>query len=197
MTLDEFLKLPDVKPNLEFTDGLVTQKMAAKPAHASVQAFLVSAFNQLAGPKRLGLALPELRFVSPRWAPVPDVAYYRRERVQRRGKRLPADFFEPPDIAVEIVSPEQSVTDLVKKCLRYIALGSTVALLIDPGPETVLVFRAGQPVQHLQGADRVDLDDVLPGFELTVGAMFDALAPDWLDDEDEDSGTVTEGTSAE
>jgi hypothetical protein len=34
----------------------------------------------------------------------------------------------------------------------------------------------------LQGDDRIVLDDLLPGFDLTVQAMFDALAPDWLDE---------------
>jgi Uma2 family endonuclease len=194
MTLDEFLKLPHVKPYLEFTDGLVTQKMAAKPTHGSLQGFLWMRFNQLAGPRRLGVAFPETRFVSQAWSPVPDVSYYRRDRIMWRGRRPPADFFEPPDIAVEIVSPDQSVTDLVKKCLRYIALGSTVALLIDPDPETVFVFRDGQPLLLLQGDDRIDLDDVLPGFELTVGAMFDALAPDWLDDDSEGADSPAQGT---
>jgi len=54
---------------------------------------------------------------------------------------------------------------------------------VDPQPETVLVFRPGQPLLLLQADDRIVLDDVLPGFELTVSGMFDALAPDWLDDE--------------
>jgi Uma2 family endonuclease len=130
----------------------------------------------------LGRAFSETRFVTQGWAPVPDVSYYRPDRIAWRGRRPPADFFEPPDIAVEIVSPDQSVSELVKKCLRYIALVSSVAILIDPDPETVFVFRAAQPLRDLQGDDRIDLDDVLPSFELTVGAMFDALAPDWLDD---------------
>jgi hypothetical protein len=30
LTLEEFLKLPDEKPPLEYLDGVVTQKMAAK-----------------------------------------------------------------------------------------------------------------------------------------------------------------------
>ena len=49
----------------------------------------------------------------------------------------------------------------------------------------MLVFRAGQPLLVLEGDDRIDLDDVLPGFDLTVDAMFDGLAPDWLDEDDE------------
>jgi Uma2 family endonuclease len=146
---------------------------------------LTTLFNQHAHPRRLGVAFPDTRFVTPTWAPVPNVAYYRRGRIRRRGWRLPADFFEPPNLAVEVVSPEQSVTDLIKKCLQYIALGATVVLLVDSDPETVLVFRPGEPLTPLQGDDRIGLDDVLPGFELTVRAMFDALAPDWLDDEDE------------
>jgi hypothetical protein len=50
MTLDAFLQLPEVRPNLEFTDGLVTQKMAAKPTHGSLQGLLANAFHQIAGP---------------------------------------------------------------------------------------------------------------------------------------------------
>lgn len=180
MSLDEFLRLPEVKPHLEFTDGLVTQKMAAKPTHGSVQGLFWMRFNQIAGPRRLGVAFPETRFVTPTWAPVPDVVYYRRERIHWNGNRPPADFTEVPDIAVEIVSPTQSVTVLIKKCIRYVGLGTQIALLVDPDEETVLVFRPGQPLRLLQGADRIDLDDVLPGFDLTVQGMFDALVPDWV-----------------
>lgn len=185
-TLDEFLTLPDQSPSLEFEDGVVTQKVAAKPVHGSIQGLLTTLFNQHAHPRRLGVAFPDTRFVTPDWAPVPDVEFYRRERVHLQNGRLPADFFEPPDLAVEVVSPEQSVTDLIKKCLQYIAVGVGVVLLIDPAPETVLVFRPGQPLLLLQGDDRIELDDVLPDFDLTVGAMFAALVPDWLDEESAD-----------
>jgi Uma2 family endonuclease len=196
MTLEQFLSLPDETPHLEFEDGVVTQKVAAKPTHGSIQPLLTMLFNQVAGPRHLGIAYTETRFTTPTWSPVPDVAYYRRERIRPRGKRPPADFFEPPDIAVEIVSPDQSVTDQIKKCLRYISLGSQVALLIDPDPETVLVFRDEQPLRLLQGDDRIDLDDVLPGFNLTVRGMFESLVPDWLLDEgDEEVADPSAGST--
>jgi Uma2 family endonuclease len=185
MTLAEFLALPDVKPHLEFTGGLVTQKTAAKPTHSHVSRVLVERFNQVAGPRRLGIASSEMRFLTPGWVPVPDVSYYRRERLQAAHGRPPGDYHEPPDIAVEIVSPDQSVTELLKKCLRYIALGSQVALLVDPDPEIVVVFRPGQLLQLVQGDERIELDDVLPGFELTVGGLFDSLMPSWVTEVDE------------
>jgi Uma2 family endonuclease len=195
MLLDTFLALPYVKPNLEYTDGRVTQKVSPKLIHATLQEVVVTRFNEVARPRRLGRAWPELRFVVPDWAPVPDVAYYRRERIRLRGGRFPVDLFEPPDIAVEIVSPGQSVTDLVKKCLRYIGVGTTVALVVDPGPETVLAFRAGQPLLALQGDDRIDLEDVLPGIELTVRALFESLTPDDWDDEESPESTAERGTT--
>lgn len=183
MTLDEFLALPPVKPNVEYVDGVVEQKMAAKPVHGSLQSFLAEVMNQTARPRRLGKAYSETRFVTPTWSPVPDVSYYRRERIHRRGRRAPEDFLEAPDIAVEIVSPDQSVTRLIEKCLRYVSLGAQVTLLIDPDDEAVLAFRAGRPVVVLQGHERIDLDDALPGFDLTVSGLFDEVAPDWLDEE--------------
>jgi Uma2 family endonuclease len=197
MSLEEFLALPEVKPNLEYDDGVVRQKVAAKIVHGTLQGFLSSAFNQVAAPRRLGLASPETRFVSPGWAPVPDVAYYRRARIRLRGGRLPDDMHEAPDIAVEIVSPGQSVTELIRKCLRYLSLGTTVALLVDPDPETVMAFRPGQPLRLLRGSDRLDLDDVLPGLDLAVQGLFDAIAPDWLEEEAEpvrDDAAQTEPT---
>jgi Uma2 family endonuclease len=179
MTLDEFVTLPEVKPHLEFTDGLVTQKVAAKPTHGSLQAYLATRLNRVAGPLRLGRAFTETRFHTPTWSPVPDVSYYRRDRIQWRSNRPPDDFLEPPDIAVEIVSPEQRVTELIKKCTRYIGLGTQIALLIDPDDETIPVSRPGQPLQVLQGDDLIQVDELLPAFVLTVSGLFATLAPDW------------------
>jgi Uma2 family endonuclease len=185
MTLDEFLVLPDEGPSLEYVDGVVTQKVAAKPVHGSFQTFLYDVINQIARPKRLGIVLTETRFVTPGWAPVPDVLFYRRERLTTR--RPPSDFTEPPDLAIEIVSPEQTVTSLMKKCLRYLAVGVQVALIVVPEDETVLAFRPGQPLQILQGDDRIDLDDQLPGLELTVRTLFEAVNWSWLDEDEEEA----------
>lgn len=195
MTLEEFLALPEAKPNLEYDDGVVRQKASARIVHGSVQATLGMAFGQIARANRLGLALIEVRFITPRWVPVPDVTFYRRERIRRCGGRLPEDMFEAPDLAVEIVSPEDSVTQLIAKCLRYLTFGTTVSVLVDPDQETVLTFRPDQPLRILQGQDRIDLDDVLPGFELTVRGLFDATASEFLDEDE--SQTVEEAVTQE
>lgn len=195
MTLDEFLALPEAKPYLEFTDGLVTQKMAPKFVHGTIQTLLVQLLNRVAYPARLGMAQTETRYVTPEWAPVPDVSYYRRERIRRRGRELQADSHVPPDLVVEIVSPTQSVTALISKCLRHVSKGVAVVLLIDPAEKCIFAFRPNLPLRMLRGDDRIALDDLLPGFQLTVRELFDSLAPDWIPDELADDAAGTESSS--
>ena len=56
----------------------------------------------------------------------------------------------------------------------------TVALLVDAADKSVIAFRANRSPDVLIGSDRIDLridlNDVLPGFELTVAELFSSLA---------------------
>jgi Uma2 family endonuclease len=85
---------------------------------------------------------------------------------------------EPPDIAVEIVSPDQSVTSLIRKCLWYVEHGVSVSLLVDPGDESVLLFRAAGAPRALRNEDQLVVEDVLPGFAVSVAEVFKALRLD-------------------
>ncbi len=111
MTLDEFLDLPDVKPYLEYEDGVVRQKVSPSYVHITLQGFLYTTMNQAAKPGRRGIARAAWRFATPDWAPTPDVSFYRRGRVKLRNGDPPDEMFEAPDIAVEIVSPGQTAGD--------------------------------------------------------------------------------------
>lgn len=180
MTLDEFLKLPEEDGSLEFDQGLVTQKVAPQADHGSLQPFLWDALNSAGRRTGVGVAFTETRFVTEGWAPVPDVCFYRKERINVLGGRRIEDFKGPPDIAAEIASPDQRISALLRKCARYIDVGTRLVILIDPDDESVFVFRPDQRMQVLRGDDRIDLDDVLPGFALTVRSLFEAIVPDLL-----------------
>jgi Uma2 family endonuclease len=180
LTLGEFLALPEAEPALELEpDGAVIQKVSPKGRHSTLQLALCDHINQFSRPRRLALALPELRAVFAGAAYVPDVAVYRWEHIPRLPDGKVADDFRlPPDIAIEIVSPEQSPNALVRRCVWYTANGVQVALLVDPADESVLLFRQDAAPRALRGQDPIDLADVLPGFQLTTGELFDALRLD-------------------
>lgn len=176
LSLDEFLALPEKKPPLEYEDGEVTQKVAPKGRHSALQSGIVELVNRVVKPRRLALALTELRSTYARMSRVPDVSVYRWERIPKDARgRIADDFFEPPDIAIEIVSPGQRVNRLVRRCLSFVANGVGAALLIDPEDESVLLFRPNAPTVALSNDDYIDLTDVVPGLRIRVQDIFAEL----------------------
>jgi Uma2 family endonuclease len=81
MTLEQFLRLPEFKPALEYIGGRVIQKMSPMLPHNVIQIELASALNHFARPRKLGRAYTELRAVFGGEAQVPDVSFYVTERV--------------------------------------------------------------------------------------------------------------------
>ena len=179
LTLEAFLQLPERKPTLEFADGVVSRKVSPKWRHARLQTKLADLINRFAEPRKLAVATAELRATFAGMSQVPDVAVFRWERIPRLPNGdVPDDIFVPPDIAVEIRSPRQSARGLIRKCSRYIARGVQIALLVDPDDRTIRLFRADGSITTLSGDDRIDVDAVLPGFELTVAGLFATLRLD-------------------
>jgi Uma2 family endonuclease len=178
LTLEEFLRLPEEKPALEYMDGMVTQKVPPKGRHCRLQLKLTDFFSDFAEPSGLAIALQELRTTYAGWSPVPDVAVYLWDRIPWDATgEVPDDYYEPPDIAVEIVSPEQSRAGLVRKCEWYMANGVSIALLVDLDRRTVRLFRPGEPSVLLPGADVIDFAPVLPSLRLMVDDLFGWLRP--------------------
>ena len=179
MSLEQFLELPERKPYLEYEDGVVTRKMSPKGKHSRLQWVLSSFVNQRTESEKLALAFPELRTRFGGRSVVPDVSVYRWERIPRGPDgEVAHEFTVSPDIAIEILSPRQSVTKLVARCAWYIANGVEAALLVDEKDRFILLFRPGRPPLALRGEDRIPLDELLLGLEVTVQQIFDTLKLD-------------------
>jgi Uma2 family endonuclease len=174
LTLEDFLRLPEQKPALEYeADGTVTQKVAPQGYHSRIQTKLSAWLNDHAEPDELAMAFSELRTTYAGASYVPDVAVYRWERIpwDANGK-IPKVFLLPPDAAIEIRSPEQSRSSQVRRCEWYVAHGVEIALLVEPEHETVRVFRPGATPALLQAADQIDFGPILPDLQLGVDELF-------------------------
>jgi Uma2 family endonuclease len=177
LTLEEFLALPERKPALEYIDGRVTQKVSPRGRHSVLQGAGFGFFNGYGRPQRMAMAFPELRVTFAGESRVPDLAVFRWERIPVSDTGEVADeFFEPPDIVVEIVSPKQSVNGLIRRCVWYVEHGVQAALLVDPADKSISLFRPGRNMVVLRGPEPVDLDAILPGLQLTAQQLFDSLS---------------------
>ncbi len=99
----------------------------------------------------------------------PDVAFVRRERVVQTHKYYPG----APDLAVEVVSPGDSYTEVREKVEMWLAHGTVEVWVADPLRMTVQVFRKGTEVTLNKG-DEIDGGDLLPGFRLPLANIFPA-----------------------
>jgi Uma2 family endonuclease len=176
--LGQFLALPEREPALEFADGRVTQKVSPLGEHARLQSAFCSLLNNYGEPRRIAMAFTEIRTTFAGRSLVPDIGVYRWPRIPRRADGLIETYFRtPPDIAVEIFSPGQVLSDEQNKCRWYVANGVLIALFVHHPSRTVTRFTPDGE-QRLRGDDRIDLDAVAPGFALTVAELFATLRVD-------------------
>jgi Uma2 family endonuclease len=178
LTLDEFLRLPEEKPALEYERGVITQKMAPMGWHGLLQGDLYFRFRTLGFPQRRVTAMTETRVT---WTEegisyVPDVIAYRAERVPKDSQGdVTNQVMIPPDVAVEIWSPGQTLGDQMERCRWYVAHAVPVALLVHPQRRTVWTFRPDVEAGPLRNSAMVDLRDVFEGLSFTVSELFEAL----------------------
>lgn len=105
----------------------------------------------------------------PTWVQ-PDVSFVKQSRVQT----LPKDgyFAGAPDLAIEVVSPSESVGDLQKKVSLMLKAGCLAVWVIYPEERTVQIYRADGSSYT---ADTLTAPELLAGWEAPVSSLFDQI----------------------
>ncbi len=107
----------------------------------------------------------------------PDVAFTRYDRMPERQ----TDKFVPvmPDLAVEVLSPSGTMTELRAKAEVYLLNGSSVVWLVQPENMVVEVCRlidgTQLQIESVEHDGKLSCEDILPGFELNVSDIFAVL----------------------
>jgi Uma2 family endonuclease len=100
----------------------------------------------------------------------PDAAVIRADRLP------PGDgtgFLEgAPDLAIEIVSPSNSGSQIREKVSEYLAAGASCVWVIDPRRRTATVHSTDCEAVQLREPDALFCDGVLPGFRLKLSELF-------------------------
>lgn len=173
LTLESFLQWPDTKPASEYIDGQVTQKTMPKAGHSVIQGDLTTAINLILKADHSGRALPELRCTFENRSIVPDVAVLPSSIIPRREDgKVTGELLAPPDWMIEILSPGQSQTKVVKKILHAIDHGTQVGWLIDPDEECVFGYTPDWRSVLYDAPDAVlPVPAFAKAFQLTVGEL--------------------------
>ena len=105
-----------------------------------------------------------------------DVSFISRERLP--GGRVPKGTLAvAPDLAVEVVSPNDTSEEVDSKAMLWLEAGSRLVWIVSPANQTVRIHRprsaANGPISILSAADQITGEDVLPGFTAKVRDFFD------------------------
>jgi len=100
----------------------------------------------------------------------PDIAFVRRERLANvsRGSFFPG----APDLAVEVVSPNDLAQEVERKIQDYLTAGTAMVWVLYPETRHVMLYRSGGEARFLAEKDALDGGDVLPGFTCEVRELF-------------------------
>jgi Uma2 family endonuclease len=175
VTLEEFLRMPEIDehPYLEYIDGKVEAKVSPQKKHGLIEKRLMNHIDAHAEPRGLGQTFPELRCTFAGRSIIPDIVFLLDEHIEADDKGEILDpTLRPPDIHIEIVSPDQSPRKCREKLLFSTASGCPLGWLIDPHRRTVTVYRPGRRASRLPADGTIQGDPVLPGYRLPIAELF-------------------------
>lgn len=103
----------------------------------------------------------------------PDVSFVAKSRLQGMT-RPPRGFFQgSPDLAVEILSPNNTVEEIHDKIVEYFDNETRLVWVIHPDEKYALVYHAPEPDRFLRSGDQLDGEAVIPGFAIAIAELFE------------------------
>ena len=114
---------------------------------------------------------------SPGWLLALEEPRYRARPGWRVPPRRPCDlgpgYVEgAPDLAVEVLSPEDPHGYVREKVAEWLEAGARTVWVVDPDHRAVTVHEPRPKPKHLAEAETLGGGSVLPDFEMPVAAIF-------------------------
>ncbi|HZP82437.1 MAG TPA: Uma2 family endonuclease [Chthonomonadaceae bacterium] len=184
LTYEEYLRLPEIKRRYEILDGEMVMSPAPISDHQWILSELLLLLLEFVRSRKLGVVLPAPVDIIIRKRPKlqtrqPDIVFLSTARTGVRGrkelKQMP-QIEIAPDIAVEILSPEEERKTWPGKLADYAEIGVPEVWLARPEEETIEVLqrKAGSYERlGLYGQGETVRSAVLPELGFGVGDIFE------------------------
>jgi len=170
---DEELMRIKHEGKVELVDGEVRLMTPAGLEQGAISMDLATRLNNFVKRYKLGRVFDAQTGFRPRDnMRAPDISFVSKEKLPEG--RLPKGFGRfPPDLAVEVFAPNETVADYEEKVAEYLSWGVRLIWLVDPNTRTVTVIRANGERQTLSEKDVLTGEDVVPGFKIRVKRIFE------------------------
>ena len=172
-TADDLARHPQ-EDRLELVDGVLKERRLMGARGDVVKSELHYVLSHHCRQSAAGKAYCELGYQFPLQAPknvrVPDVSFVRQDRVLASWPVKGAAPFTP-DLAAEIVSPNDLAVEVEEKINLYLQAGVELIWIIYPDTRSALAIRGDGSGRHLSEDHELDGADLLPGFRCALKSL--------------------------
>ncbi len=175
-TEGELQSLPDDGFVHEVVRGELVMSPKNNFVHGRICTRLLVALENFNCKHRLGVVLDSSTgfWMLNRNCRAPDVSFIPRARVEGLQFDLAAPKFFPgaPDLAIEILSPSNSRSEMDDRLRDFFSSGTQIAWLINPDTQSVEVCRSLTQRRLIGPGGELDGEHLLPGFRYPINDLF-------------------------
>jgi Uma2 family endonuclease len=173
LTIDDFERLPDeLAQNHELVDGKLVEVSGNTLGHNRLRDYLISLLRDYVKRNGLGEVVSEQEYDFDGNAHGPDVTFFGPEKAQLSNAKLRVQRFVP-DLAIEIVSQNDTFEKLIGKAHHYRTCGVTEVWIFSIQSREAFVFAAGRRA-ILEDSDLFE-SSLIPGFSIRIGDLLDRI----------------------
>jgi len=175
MTAEELWQMPSDDQRHELVKGELQTMAPAGFNHGVVINRLAFLLTRHVDANALGLVTgAETGFLlsrNPDTVRAPDIGFVSKQRVQSAGRT--ENFWNgPPDLAVEILSPSDTLEMSESKVDDCLSGGTPLVWVVNPRRRTITTYRATRNPQLLAENQNLEGEQVVPGFSVPVAEIF-------------------------
>lgn len=161
----------DPEKSYEIVDGQPEEKEMPGAKHGVIGASLIIRLGGHVESKKLGVICAEASFKIGANERIPDVSFVAADRIPVEG--IPETIWpSSPDIAIEIISPNDVHEKVSEKVLEYLEAGVRQVWLVSPKLRSITIFRSLTDVQVFTEDSELVSEDLLPGFRCLLKEIF-------------------------
>jgi Uma2 family endonuclease len=173
ITIEEFERLPDaLARNHELVNGELVDVSGNTGYHNRLRDRLIRILTPLVEGPNLGMMISEQEFNFDGNAHGPDVALIGAAKVHLFDPNRRAQLFVP-DLAIEIVSQNDTFRSIVGKAARYRKCGTKEVWVLDPGTRQAIGLIEDRQV--FLSDDQKFEPTQIPGFSIRLADLFDSI----------------------
>jgi len=175
VTADELLRIPDDGFRYELIAGELRKMTPAGGQHGRIAMRAGRSLANHVESNGLGAVFAAetgFRLASaPDTVRAPDAAFIAKERADQIGE-VPGYLPGAPDLAVEVVSPGDTYSEVVEKAFDWLDAGTHLVVVVDPRRRNVTLYRSRDDIRILAEGDVLDGGEVVPGWRVPVRDLF-------------------------